>query len=124
MYSPWKDKIFQKREDFLKKTRPSNQKDGNAKGELQTGAEFSIDKDVDGKWQPVATNPLIDYAWHMIAYQINKNDITELECEWKWLYGELEDGHYRLNKKVMDFVKEGEFEEKTYSVEFIIDEEK
>ena len=101
-----------------------NQKDGNAKGELQTGAEFSIEKYENGNWKAVPTNPLIDYAWHMVAYQIKKNDVTEFECEWKWLYGELENGHYRLNKKVIDFVKTGEFEEKTYSVEFIIDEEK
>ena len=56
----------------------------------------------------------------MIAYKINKNGITELKLEWKWLYGELEEGKYRLNKRIMDFIETGNYTEKTYSVEFEI----
>ena len=96
------------------------QKDGEFEGELQTGEDFYIEKNVEGKWEPCNTNPLIDYAWRMIAYKINKNGITELKLEWKWLYGELEEGKYRLNKRIMDFIETGNYTEKTYSVEFEI----
>lgn len=94
---------------------------GDYKGELQTGDWFKLEKNVDGEWISVETNPLIDYAWRMIAYKIKKNDITEFKVEWKWLYGELKPGYYRLSKEVMDFVKAGEFEKKLYYIDFNIE---
>ena len=94
---------------------------GDYKGNLQTGDWFKLEKNVNDEWVSVETNPLIDYAWRMIAYEIKKNDITEFKVEWKWLYGELNSGYYRLSKEVMDFVKTGEFEKKLYYVYFNID---
>ena len=95
---------------------------GNQTGELQTGSWFKIEKVVDGKWQELLTNPLIDYAWDDAAYIINKNDITKFPEEWKWLNGELEAGDYRLSKEVMNFKKSGDFDKKIYQVYFTVEE--
>lgn len=94
---------------------------GNPMGQLQTGEWFSLSVQKEGEWIPVATNPLIDYAFPMTAKLIEKNDVTEFVIEWKWLYGELPPGYYRLDKKVMDFRGTGDFDEKMYSVEFTIE---
>ncbi len=94
---------------------------GECEGKLQTGEWFSVSRMVEDKWTPVETNPLIDYAFSMVAYPIQKNDVTEFEIEWKWLYGELSSGYYRLDKKVMDFRAASDFEEQIYSVYFTIE---
>lgn len=94
---------------------------GNPTGKLQTGEWFLLEKTVNDEWQQLETNPLIDYAWHSIAYDIKKNDITELEVDWKWLYGELSPGFYRLSKEIMDFRKTGDFDKEIYQVYFTIE---
>ena len=94
---------------------------GAFQGELQTGEWFALSHMVEDEWVPCETNPLIDYAFPMVAYSIRKNDITEFEIEWEWLYGELSPGYYRLDKKVMDFRGSGDFEEQIYSVHFTIE---
>lgn len=94
---------------------------GNPSGELKTGEWFELEKIAFDNWQAVDTNPLIDYVWNSVAYMIKSNDITELKVEWKWLYGELPAGSYRLSKKVMDYRAPGDFDEKVYKVYFTIE---
>ncbi len=94
---------------------------GKATGELQTGEWFKLEKTVNDKWQEVETNPLIDYAWNQIAYKIKKNDITELKVEWKWLYGELQPGFYRLSKEITDFRKTKDYDKEIYDVYFTVE---
>ena len=93
---------------------------GNPDGELETGEWFKLEKTVDDKWTPVETNPLIYYVWNDIAYEIKRNDITELPFEWKWLYGELESGFYRLTKEIV-FKSAGSFDKDLYEVYFTVE---
>ena len=90
-------------------------------GDLQTGTPFYIEENKDGEWIALSTNPLIDYAWTMEAYLINKNGETEFDTEWKWLYGELPSGTYRITKEVMNFRKAGDFDKANYSATFVIE---
>lgn len=94
---------------------------GKPSGRLQTGEWFSLEVIEDGERKPLETNPLIDYAFHQIAYEIKSNDITELKIEWKWLYGELESGYYCLKKEVTDFRGTGDFDKEIYEVYFDIE---
>ena len=94
---------------------------GNPTGELQTGEWFFLEVLKDGDWEHVATNPLIDYAWNDIAYVIKKNDVTEFKVDWKWLYGELPPGYYRLKKEIMDFRGTGDYDKKLYELRFTIE---
>lgn len=96
--------------------------EGNAEGELQTGEWLELEvMNEDNEWEKVATNPLIDYAFNSVAYMIKKNDRTEMEASWEWLYGKLPAGYYRIAKKVMDFKAPGDFEEEVYYAEFYIE---
>ena len=97
---------------------------GSYTGKLQTGQWFKIEKNVNDIWQKVGTNPLIEYAWTKDVYNIKSNDITELNVDWKWLYGELSPGYYRLSKKVTDFRKSNDYDEEIYQVYFDIDRQK
>lgn len=94
---------------------------GNHTGDLQTGEWYKLEKTVGDNWQEVETNPLIDYAWNMVAYGIKKNDITEFKVEWEWLYGKLSPGYYRLSKEIMDFRATGDYDKEIYEVYFTIE---
>lgn len=99
------------------------QSDGAHTGELQTGEWYTIDKNVNGEWEPLDTEPL-DFAWNMVAYMIKENDVTEFDIDWEWLYGRLPAGEYRLNKEIMGFRKAGDYDTKVYSAEFTVEERK
>lgn len=69
--------------------------------EITLGEEYRIDKKENGKWRPVV--PIIDnYGFIDIGYILKPNDDFETKINWKWLYGELETGEYRLIKDVND----------------------
>lgn len=87
----------------------------------QTGTWFKLEKAVNDEWTPVETNPLIDFAWEDIAYSIKQNDITKLNVEWKWLYGELSSGYYRLTKEIECFKSDGSYDKDLYDVYFNVE---
>lgn len=93
---------------------------GNPTGELHTGSAYSLEKSINGKWQAVETK-IDNPVWNSIAYIIKNNDITELDINWEFLYGELSPGYYCMSKEIMDFRKSGVFDEKTYKVYFTIE---
>ena len=99
-----------------------HQSGGNPKGDLQTGSYYSLETEVDKKWVPVEIRPSVhDVAWTMEAYSIRKNDTTELETDWTWLYGELPEGSYRIGKEIMDFKGTGSYDIENYFAYFEIE---
>lgn len=118
---PWGITCFIKDLSNVGMTFQIEQFGGEYEGELQTGDWFSILQRNEEEWVKVPTNPLIDYAWNSVAYPIKTNEISEWNVEWKWLYGELPPGDYRLDKKVMDFCGTRDFSEQIYSVYFTIE---
>ena len=93
---------------------------GSPTGELQTGERFSLEQNIDGQWEVVATK-FLDFAWNDIAYSIPKNDVTELQVDWEWLYGEIPSGSYRISKQIDDVRAAGNFDSKDYYAEFVVD---
>ena len=94
---------------------------GKFTGKLQTGDWFLLETVKENEWKTVETNPLIDFAWNSVAYLIKNNDITELKVEWKWLYGELKPGYYRIKKEIMDFKVSGQYDKEIYEAYFTIE---
>lgn len=77
------------------------------------GESYRIDKKEDGKWKEL--KPIIDnYGFHEVGY-ITKNGVLEMKHDWSIIYGELEEGEYRLVKS------QYENGYKYFSVEFSID---
>lgn len=93
---------------------------GNATGQLETGEWFEIQvKNANGEWIDNSSKD-IERGWEDIAYDINKDGITELPLEWESIYGYLSDGHYRIVKKVMDYRSPGDYDEYDVYAEFDI----
>ncbi|MDE7283472.1 MAG: hypothetical protein K2N85_07820 [Lachnospiraceae bacterium] len=88
-------------------------------GELDCGEDFTIEMQKNGKWEEVPIPIEGNYAFHDVAYVI-KGDKAEMDMEWKWIYGELEPGEYRIKKSVDDFRASGDYDEYTVYAQFIL----
>ena len=110
-----------------KNTTPSGttvcfkQSGGSITGKLQTGEAFYLERRLGNMWVAVNTNPLIDYAFHMVAYGIPEGGSFEIKTGWDWLYDKLEKGQYRILKEVMDFRKTADFDKQIYYAYFNIE---
>lgn len=124
---------FEKEEDTwgikltTKNTTPTgltlvfNQSGGNPKGDLQTGSMYWLEVQIDNQWVSVEMLPSeYDIGWTDEAYIIPTNDSTEWEVNWKWLYGELPNGNYRIGKEIMDFRGTGVYDILNYYAYFEI----
>jgi hypothetical protein len=97
------------------------QSGGNPKGDLQTGSYYWLEKLNDDEWVPVEILPSAhNVGWTAEAYIINKEDATEWEVNWEWLYGKLPEGKYRIGKEVMDFQGTGVYDTLNYYADFKI----
>lgn len=81
------------------------------------GSEYRIDKKENDKWQDAEIIIEGNYGWNLIGYHVDENNTLEMNVEWEWLYGKLEPGTYRIVKGTS---KQGELEDKYFSVEFEI----
>lgn len=95
------------------------QSEGEPSGELMTGEAYRLEKKSSEKWMPVEQRQK-NAAFHDIAYNIPSNDTKSFEIKWKWLYGTLPAGEYRIVKEIMDFRKSGDCDKKEYYAYFEI----
>ena len=84
------------------------QSGGDLSGELETGSDYKLIVLQNGTWNDVPVL-LEEYGWNTIAYLIEKENSTEFELNWEWLYGKLSAGTYRLVKSFMDFAGQSGF---------------
>ena len=83
------------------------------------GEEYRIDKLEDETWKPVDVVLEGNYGWNSIGYKVDRNKKLVLEIDWKWLYGSLSNGTYRIVKYALE---DSSLEKKYFSVEFEITE--
>lgn len=77
---------------------------------------YRIDKEENGEWKEAETiND--NYSFTAEAYLTNGNSEVEIPIDWTDLYGTLENGKYRIVKRVFNNLNKEEY----VSVEFIID---
>ncbi len=98
-----------------------NLRDG---GELMFGSEYTLEKWVDGSWEPVEMLPQeYDVAWTTEAYLIGQNSTAPFHVDWEWLYGQLPPGQYRIGKGVtLRYYLLGNTEHETFYGAFTIEE--
>lgn len=60
------------------------------------GSDFRIDKKIDNKWHEVELKNAIDF--NAMAYHPDNNGYLEFDINWKYGYGELNNGVYRIVK--------------------------
>lgn len=99
------------------------QSGGNPTGELQTGTPFWLEVSTDDGWIPFPyVDPETEIAWTMQAFLIPKNDRTEWNIGWSYLYGTLQPGTYRIGKTITDFRGPGDYDDCSYYATFTISE--
>lgn len=97
-----------------------SQTGGNVTGELQTGQWYEIQvRNAHGEWIDNSSKD-VEIAWEDIAYLISNDDTTKMDLNWEYLYGRLNDGHYRIVKRVMDYRAPGDYDEYDICAEFDI----
>lgn len=94
------------------------QSGGELTGELHTGSDYKLIV-LKEAWEDVPTI-IDDYGWNTVAYMVVKNDVTEFEYDWEWLYGKLPAGTYRIVKGFTQFREAGDYDDFAYWVEFEI----
>lgn len=68
------------------------------KNDFFCGPSYSIEKKEKRGWKPV--NEIDGYIWGMMQYGSGNNRKMDFNLDWSKLYGELENGEYRLVKSV------------------------
>ena len=85
---------------------------------LQTGAWFTIQREIDGVWYDLA--PIAEVGWHQVAYNVPAGETTVLPVKWEYLYGELPAGEYRIVISIQDWRAPGDFDAYYLADEFEI----
>lgn len=91
-----------------------------ATGELQCGDDFVLQQMKDGQWEEVPVVVEGNYGFHAVAYPLPAGETKEQELDWKWLYGQLAPGEYRIAKGVDDVRASGDFDEYTIYAQFLL----
>lgn len=89
-------------------------------GTLEYGEDFLLETEKDGVWEEVPIPLENNYAFHEIACVIPSEDSSEQELDWKWLYGTLAPGTYRISKSILDFRGSSDFDKYTAYAQFIL----
>ncbi|MER2064486.1 MAG: immunoglobulin-like domain-containing protein [Alkalibacterium sp.] len=83
--------------------------------------DMLLEENISGSWYQVPVVIEEDYGFNDIGYELDPEEQQSMEIYWEWLYGELDDGQYRLVKRVLDFRGTGDFDENHLTAEFEID---
>jgi len=98
------------------------QSGGEAKGELQTGSWYEVQKLENGNWKKVEYTAIDEeyVGWTSEAWCVPKGETVEWTVDWSWLYESLPAGEYRIGKEIMDFQETGTYDETVIYAEFSI----
>ena len=96
------------------------QSGGTYRGELQTGAYYSLERWNGEAWEEVPVAFDGEFAWTMEAQLIWPDTALNWDLDWGWLYGQLPAGTYRVGKDVSDFVSPEDNKNKMFYAQFEI----
>lgn len=85
------------------------------------GEDFSLEKNINGKWYQVPISTDENYGFNSIGYDLPSSDVKEWNASWDELYGSLEAGEYRIVKEILDFRTSGDFDKYYLTAEFVVD---
>lgn len=82
---------------------------------------FSLEKKINESWYQVPVVIDGNYGFEDIGYILASKGDSEWTVDWKWLYGSLGSGEYRIIKDVLVSTDLGEYETHYLAAEFVID---
>lgn len=89
--------------------------------EIIFGDDFKLERKnaKTGEWSSVAYK-ICNFGFNSIAYPVAPNTKTKYKVNWKWLYGNLKPGTYRIVKSFLDCTDAGDNAEYTLTAIFRI----
>ncbi|WP_138417488.1 immunoglobulin-like domain-containing protein [Aquibacillus sediminis] len=84
------------------------------------GEYYMLEKTINGSWYQVPIVLDENYGFNDIGYELASSDVSEWTVDWDWLYGNLENGQYRLVKDVLDVREPGDYDTYYLAAEFTI----
>lgn len=84
------------------------------------GESFGLEKKLNGKWYQVPVVIKGSYGFNDIGYYLASGETQEFAVDWKWLYGSLDKGEYRIVKDILDFRGTGDYDTYILTAEFSI----
>jgi uncharacterized cupredoxin-like copper-binding protein len=84
------------------------------------GEYFLLEKKIGESWYQVSVIIDGNFGFDSIGYNLAPGESKEWEVDWKWLYGTLEPGEYRIIKDILDFRGTGDFDTYYLAAEFVI----
>ncbi|MBU9711892.1 immunoglobulin-like domain-containing protein [Evansella tamaricis] len=84
------------------------------------GEYFLLEKKMEGRWYQLPVTLDGNYGFNDIGYDLNPSDAREWAVDWKWLYGSLDTGDYRIVKDILDFREAGDYDKYYLTAEFTI----
>ncbi|MCK9857469.1 immunoglobulin-like domain-containing protein [Paenibacillus sp. ATY16] len=94
--------------------------ENNSGKQCTYGEFFSLEKKIEGRWYHVPVTIDGNYAFNDIGYGFGSSNVSEWTVDWKWLYGKLVTGEYRIVKDILDFRKAGDYDKYYLAAEFTI----
>ncbi|MDA8235376.1 MAG: hypothetical protein M0Z31_11340 [Clostridia bacterium] len=92
----------------------------NSKSKFIYGDDFWLEKKSKGGWYQVPVAIDDNYAFNDIGYNLVSRGAGEWAVDWRWLYGSLDTGEYRIVKDISDFRGPGEYDTYNLAAEFTI----
>lgn len=88
--------------------------------ECTYGEFYALEQQIDGQWYEVPVKIEENYAFNDIGYRVAPGESRDWNVQWKWVYGTLTKGHYRIVKDILDFRGSGDYDTYYLSAEFDI----
>lgn len=106
-------------EDSITTTGMTLRYENSTDSEITYGQSFVLEKEENGNWFRVPTI-IEDYGFEDIGYIVSPQSTAEETIDWKWLYGEISPGEYRIIKEFLIVEEPGDYETYPIAVEFEI----
>ncbi|TVP91492.1 immunoglobulin-like domain-containing protein [Alkalibacterium sp.] len=95
--------------------------ENNSEQQLIYSEDILLEESIEEQWYELPVTLSGDYGYEDIGYEVDSGEESSMAINWEWLYGDLDEGYYRIAKRVLDFRGTGDFDEHTLTAEFEID---
>jgi hypothetical protein len=94
--------------------------DSSVESELYFGENMIIEKKSESGWKEADIALDGEYGYNEVAHIITLDGTTEYKYDWKWLYGELDAGEYRISIPISNRKGSGEQDSEVIYAHFLV----
>lgn len=95
--------------------------ENNSDSQVIYSEDLLLEEKRSDSWYQVPVIIEEEYGFQDIGYEVNPGEQDSLNIDWEWLYGDIDEGHYRIVKNVLDLRGTADFDEHQLTAEFEIE---